>query len=465
VPVIAIVGAGFSGSTLAANLLLRQSPGPCHVILIERGASFGRGVAYARREFPYLLNVPAGQMSADPSRPHDFLEFARTVLPDAREDQFLPRALYGDYLEHRLRTAEQARPANVGFTKLRASVRDVTPAGRGRWRLLLDTDESVVADHVVLACGNLPSLPIPGLADAVPPPVDPWHEPLRLDDCDSVLIVGTGLTMVDIALRIAAQERPVRIHAISRHGFLPQRQTNFPRHTATAASQWLMKLKGQSVRTICRELRVTAGTHWLQGGDWREVLTLVRNELPELWQSLSDAERSRFLRHLRPYWEVHRHRLPPDVMDRVQRLIDRQVLQIHAGRVLYAEPRGDRVRVIWSCRGGGSRGEVEVRRIVNCTGPGFDLHRSTDPLICSLRDRGLITADPLRLGVRTNRALQLIGAQGVPTPGLWYVGPMLRATYWEATAVPELRAHAAALSERLAAECEARRIVAQPMPA
>lgn len=449
---IAIVGAGFSGSTLAANLLLQPPGARTHIILIDRAPDFCRGVAYAKRDFPYLLNVPAGQMSADPKRPREFLDFARTRLPNVSEEDFLPRSLYGDYLEERLRNAERKKSAHIQFTKVCASVHDMAPEGACKWRLHLSEGASIVADDVVLACGNPPARPLELGKDVEPLVVDPWHQKLNLDDCHTVLLVGTGLTMVDVALRLASQARVPVIHAISRHGLLPLVQTAFSRCPQKLEGKSLFESKVRSTRSILRELRIAIGEHSLSGGDWREIVTALRRELPDVWQSLSDAERRRFLRHLRPYWDVHRHRLPPSVMEKITRLKEQGTLHVHAGRLQHAEYHRGMARVYWSCRRSGRTRQLEVNRIVNCTGPEFDLGRSADSLWRSLRDQGIVAADALRLGLKTNHSHQVIGRDAVPVHGLWYLGPMLRATYWEATAVPELRVHAAALSERLSAK-------------
>src|ERR1700760_471200 len=94
-----IVGAGFSGTVLTANLLRNPPREGADIVLLERSDSMGRGVAYAAHDHPYLLNVPASRLSADSRDPTQFLRFAKSRVPGAAAADFLPRALYGDYLQ------------------------------------------------------------------------------------------------------------------------------------------------------------------------------------------------------------------------------------------------------------------------------------------------------------------------------------------------------------------------------
>jgi uncharacterized NAD(P)/FAD-binding protein YdhS len=188
-----------------------------------------------------------------------------------------------------------------------------------------------------------------------------------------------------------------------------------------------------------------------RGGDWREAITFVRNIAPALWQRLPLRERRRMLRHLRPYWDVHRHRLPAETFARLRFLRKQQKLNIHAGRLLGFEPVGRQVRVTWRPRGGNETQALIVERVINCTGPDYSARRSRDPLMRSLLLQGLAVADPLELGIRTGALGALLDSSGRAAANLFYVGPMLRADHWEATAAHELRGHAERLASYLTA--------------
>src|ERR1700722_19463321 len=227
---LVIVGGGFSGTVLAANLLRRPPPEATDIVLIERGSAMGRGVAYAARELPFLLNVPAARLSADSQDPAQFLRFARSRLPDADGEDFLPRAMYGDYLEEVLRQAEEAAPAHTRLVRIFDEVRRITRRGADGLYAAEFTDRpAILAHRVVLALGNPPPPLLPWAAAVRDHPAyrhDPWNLPPASKPGQSVLIVGNGLTMADTAFALTQDsERAPDLHTISRHGLVPLPQT------------------------------------------------------------------------------------------------------------------------------------------------------------------------------------------------------------------------------------------------
>jgi uncharacterized NAD(P)/FAD-binding protein YdhS len=204
-----------------------------------------------------------------------------------------------------------------------------------------------------------------------------------------------------------------------------------------------------------RAVRSLATEQERRGGDWRETLTLVRQMTPELWQKLGPRERQRFLRHVRSYWDVHRHRLPGETWSALHQLRRSGALRVHAGRILDLEPAGRAVRVTCRPRGKTTAVTFLVDRVVNCTGPDYGVRRSRDPLMRSLIAQGLAVPDPLKLGLLTGEFGALVNASGRAARNLYYIGPMLRAKSWESTAVPELRVHAEALARHLATSSSA----------
>jgi len=306
---IVIVGAGFSGTLVATNLLRSQHWSTTRIVLVERSTSVARGKAYADREYPYLLNVPAGRMSADPSSPHDFLSFAQQRIPGATAEDFLPRALYGQYLEATLLDAEVSAPPHVQFERLCGEVRAVETTADGfgyRVRLsdgpacgadadgrtwgadvdartrAADTDghtpgangdcRTLYADDVVLALGNPPPAPLPDTGGLQQYVSDPWAQPLSFSPGETVLLVGTGLTMVDVATAAAASsnEQAV-IHSISRHGLVPPSQTQFSHSACKGDSATMLRAASFSALTLFRTVRELADQTERRGGDWREA--------------------------------------------------------------------------------------------------------------------------------------------------------------------------------------------------
>jgi uncharacterized NAD(P)/FAD-binding protein YdhS len=451
---IVIAGAGFSGTVVAMQLLRDASTAPVHVTLIDR-VGHGRGVAYATREHPFLLNVPAGNMSADPSEPNAFLNFLNVELPGATAEDFVPRSLYGDYLEQRLRQAESQAPAGSRLVRIVGSVTGIQRNSGGTgFGIELAGSKELRADAVVIAHGNHPPAPLPGseeLRASRGYVADPWSEPVRLRDGETVLVVGTGLTMADVVVAGARDAPGARMIALSRHGLLPLPQATFSRtQSAEALNQRLLAHRG-SIRGLLRAARELSQESQARGDDWREIIAQLRHLAPGIWRELPASERARFLRHLRPYWDIHRHRLPQQTLAELQRLLAAGQLSLNAGRILKLEGDGGAVIVHWRPRGASQPSTLRVDRVINCTGPSFDPRRLQDGLTQSLLGSGLASADPVGLGLLTSPDGELLDTRGLPVPGLCYIGPLLRADHWELGAVPELREYARKLAQRLVA--------------
>lgn len=451
---IAIVGGGFSGTTVAANLLRLLNNEPTRVVLIERARCIARGVAYADREYKYLLNVPAGRMSANPREPLEFLTFARRRLPYATAEDFLPRALYGEYLEWSLARAQQSASPDVQLTRVRADIVDVRRDADGSIHLQASDGRTIAADDVVLALGNPAPVSPPaleGLLGSSRYSEDPWTAPSSCRPGETILIIGTSLTMADVVSAASVNcNDNVTIHAISRHGLVPPSQTAFRHAPCEGDSGALLREASFSVRRLMRSVRRLAAATQRQGGDWREAVTFVRNIAPALWSRLPLREKRRFLRHVRPHWDVHRHRLPQETLAQIQQMQLRGNLRIHAGRLLSCERSGDKVKVTWRRRGAKQLSTLLVDRVINCTGPEYNPHRSREPLMHSLVAQRLAAADALGLGLQTAENGALVDSSGRAAENLFYVGPQLRASYWEATAAAELRSHAERLATHLA---------------
>jgi uncharacterized NAD(P)/FAD-binding protein YdhS len=454
---ILIVGGGFCGTVLAANLLRRPPPGPTRLVLIERDGAVGRGVAYADRGFPYLLNVPASRMSANTAAPNEFLEFVQRRIPNASGEDFMPRALYGEYLQEFLMAAQLSAPSNVRLDVLHGEVTNVRRLERHLpLQIELRDGRKLTADDVVLALGNPKPASLAVAAPVVDHPAyvaDPWSTELQFSRDQKILLIGSGLTAADVINAASADpQRTPTLHALSRHGLVPPRQTAFRPDAFKGDGNALLLAASTSLRGLTKSVRLLAREAESVGGDWREAITFVRNMAPTIWQRLSEHDRVRFLRHLRALWDVHRHRLPLQLIQRIDALRKAERLYVHAGQLLRFADRDGRIEVKWRRRGTPSEHTEAFDRVVNCTGPDYAIARSTEPLWRSLVQCGLCVSDPLGLGLRTGPRGAVIDADGWPGPHLFYVGPMLRADLWEATAASELRVHAERLAVLLATE-------------
>jgi uncharacterized NAD(P)/FAD-binding protein YdhS len=450
---IAIIGGGFSGTVLAANLLRRPPPGPTRIILVERPARIGCGVAYGSSAYPYLLNVPAARMSATSYEPSQLIEFARRHLPEAGPDSYLPRQLYGEYLREFLRLAERAAPHNVQLERVHGEATAVHPLHGTGPILVQVADQQYLADQVVLACGDPPAAvktyatKVAGLSAYVRDP----HQAQVVQPSDrTLLLIGTGLTIVDVAVAAAAHNSTVQIIALSRHGLLPAPQHRASRAVLDVQLDPCGLLASRSLRKVVAAVRRLAHSVQERGGDWREAITRTRECAPALWQNFSQAERQRFLRHVRAYWDIHRHRMPPEFAESLGALRRSGQLQVRAGCIRQLRGEGDRIGVRWRARGCQDTQEFSVDRVIDCSGSDHRLQGTGDVLWRRLLDAGLASPDPCGLGLRTGQHGALIDAGGRGLAQLFYLGPMLRADHWEATAVGELRSRAEALAVVLA---------------
>jgi uncharacterized NAD(P)/FAD-binding protein YdhS len=437
---IAIVGGGFTGATLAVQLL-RRCGRSLSVVLIDPGGCPGRGVAYATQYGWHLLNVVARDMSALDDDPEHFLRWARANYDSGvSPGSFLPRRVYGQYISALLR--ETARWHASRFTLKNDVAVAVEETERGGV-VHLRSGERLRADKIVLALGNFPpSDPhLPGrTAQGVRYIPYAWSagalEAIAQDR--EVLLLGSGLTAIDQVLALRAREFGGTIHLLSRHGLLPQPHQS----TAPWPAFWNQE-SPRTARGLLRLVRQQVGLAHRSGGDWRGVIEALRPCTARIWQSLSASEKRRFLRHLRPYWEVHRHRVAPEI----DRLLAYQLrsgqTRVHAGRILRYEERAHGVAVTYRQRGTGDPRRLFVDRVLNCTGPETDCRKLNSPLLKGLREEGLLRPDPLGLGIDVDENGALLRQDGAPSDFLYAIGPPRKGALWETTAVPEIRAQIA----------------------
>ncbi len=428
------MGAGFSG-LLTALHLLREPDGP-RVRLVERRPSFGRGAAYSTTSQEHLLNVRAGNMSAFPEQPAHFTDWLARQGQAEEGATFVTRARYGGYLQAMLREAAEASAAGRLILEADDAV-ELRPEPRG-WTVGLGMGRSFRVDSLVLAVGNLPPHLPPGVdAETAESPAyfgDPWSADFgALPEEGCLVVIGAGLTMVDLALRLASERPALSMLALSRRGLPPRRHLG-----RGPAPEPFAPEPGDTPRSLLRRLREGAGS-----SDWRALIDGLRPHVQAVWRSWSLEERNRFLRHLRPWWDIHRHRLAPAVAAKLDHLTASGVLTIAAGRIVSVRAEGACLQVVWTPRAQRERRELTAAGVVNCTGPNGDLTRVSDPLLSGLVKRGLVRADACRLGLDVGMDGRLIGRDGAANLDLYAVGPVTRGAFWEITSVPDIRVQAA----------------------
>jgi uncharacterized NAD(P)/FAD-binding protein YdhS len=441
---ITIVGAGFSGSVLASQLASTEEGAP-EVCLVGVGETFARGVAYGQARPEHLLNVRAGHLGTRPDAPDDFA--AWLSLGPRGKDEFLPRVAYGDYLAERLREAHEAA-GNLSLVRQEAIA--ISRVGEG-YRVHLDDGGYFASDRVVLALGALPPQRLAGIGPRLAQSQRyigwPWQDDAleRIEADARVLIVGTGLTMADVVSTLAARGHRGELTAISRHGLLPRAHTVVPGPAIELPPSVRQALGGRDVRALLAAVRSLVHV----APDWRSVVDGLRPHTQAFWRSLPDTQRARFLRHLRSHWEVARHRIAPRVAEVLETLQASGQLRVRAARLLRAGLRAQGAEVLLQARGQEHADVAQYDYVIRATGLDTDIVRTTHPLVSHLQEAGLLAADPHGLGVEVGDDLQVRDRHGVPVRGLYCLGPLLRGQLWEITAVPELRAAAAALATTL----------------
>lgn len=450
---LAVVGGGLSGALLVVHLLRLASPGT-QITLIERNPPVGRGVAYGTECGEHLLNVPAARMSAFMDQPDHFVQWVservgRLGYPDrVSPGDFLPRKIFGDYIASVFAEARTKAPDTIRFTNITGEVIDIEERPEGNVRLLLADARTIDVDRVVLALGNLPgeypikrSLPFYHGRRYVHVPWRP--EVLEgINKNQDVLIVGAGLTATDIIVQLDRLGHRGTVHAVSRRGLRP-------RAHAEGVVLHPSFLDEAALPTTVRALthRIRAEVH--KGGDWRAVIDSIRPYSHALWQGFSWEERARFMRHMRPFWDVHRHRIAPQVAEIIARLVDAGHVKFYAGRLqkLAETPTG--AEVVFRKRGTEDLVTLNVAKVINCTGPRTDYSKYQHPLTINLLARGLIDHDPLALGLSATPEGEVNRYRAGPSGWLFALGAPLKGVLWESTAVPEIRVQSAALAQRI----------------
>jgi uncharacterized NAD(P)/FAD-binding protein YdhS len=435
---VAIIGGGFSGTVLAAQLLRRSHPS-FRVVVVETTSSVGRGLAYGTECRSLLLNVRARNMSALADDPPHFLRWAQSNYDPATEpSSFLPRAVYGHYVQSVLNEAAQSR-GEEQLEWIKDEAVTLSYSNDAATKIQLRSGRNLRADRVVLALGNFPPRN----------PLAPWESETGaryfrnpwaaetfqgVEELQSIALIGSGLTSVDAALQLRLGGFRGTIHILSRRGLLPQ-----PHKLVDACPPFWNESSPKNMRGLLRLVRQQVRQAEKQGIAWQSVFDSLRPLVARIWQSLPQPERRRFLRHVRPYWEVHRHRAAPEIAQCIAGEMSSGAIQLHAGRIREYEENTRESKIAYGDRNTGKRASLRVDRVINCAGPETDCRRLESPLMSSLLAQGLARPDPLFLGLDASAEGALIGHDGTISDSVYAVGPALKGSLWESTAVPELR--------------------------
>lgn len=434
---IAIVGGGVSG-VLTAYHLTKQNV-QARVAVIDTRPELGLGLAYSTPSIRHLLNVPAGKISALPTDPEHFVNWLKANYDaEATEATFAPRAVFGRYIQSLLKETND-------IVQVQAAVVDYRPSTSGGV-LMLNDGRELQADLVVVATGNFDSANLSGVSEAAKRTGSYRHNAWLLDTYEGlasdapVTLIGTGLTGVDVLLRLRELGHRGIITAVSRHGIFPNRHAPY---TSSAQSAIPTGTPATCVAYL-RALRAAIGS----GIEWRAAIDSLRATTNDLWLALPHAEQQRFRRHLQRRWDVLRHRMAPSIADLIEAELSAGTLVLQEGHLAKVEANAEGALV--TIRTSSATRKFSTARVINCTGPNMNYRQVDSPLFKGLFSQGLVTQGALGGGFNCSAQGAMIGANGVASDVLFNLGPGRLGTLLESIAVPEIRQQAVQLASLLA---------------
>ncbi len=452
--VITIVGGGFAGTALALHLARQAGQLPIEVALVEPRATPGPGLAYSAPWPELLLNVRPGNLSAWAHDPGHFAAWlARQPEAAAGVPEFAPRATYGRYLAQELAAAAGMASNNLKIKHYTTEALAAPLLPDGRRAVQLADGRTLRSHAVVLALGNFPPPPPTGPDHRYQQHpgyhADPWAAGTlaRIGPDEPVVLIGAGLTAVDMLLALRAQGHRGLVQVVARRGHWPA--AHGPAHAPTYPNFYPDLAAETTVLSVLRRVRAHLARAAALGISWRAVIDALRPDLGRIWANWPLAEQARFLRHLAGRWSQARHRIAPSGTALLAELTASGQLQTHAGRAVEIVPAEASLRVRVA-QAGKAPTHLLANHVICCTGPLLDYNRLQVRLVQQLRATGCLTPDVLRLGIVTDATGALLGPSGQPSAGgLFTLGASRRPESFESTAVPELRQQAAALAQVL----------------
>jgi len=445
---VLIIGGGFSGVITAINLL-KKSQTASTFGLINDKFPLSRGIAYSTNEPYHLLNVPAGKMSAFPDEPNNFVDWLATH-PDFSSTEelhtlFIPRIVYGEYIQHLLNSQIQSSPSTLHQIKDEAIALKVE--SNGYKVSLKNPQQKVQSPKIVLALGN--ALPFNVLQkynitnQTKRYITNPWDfERIKQIPSDKdIVIIGSGLTTVDLLLTLKQNMHEGKIHVFSRHGFFPKAHKPFEPisipHNIDSFSTALKSL---------RYLKLQLKSHT----NWRAVIDSLRPITQTIWQNWPNKEKKRFIKHLRVYWDIHRHRIAPEIMQSLKTIITANQVTISAGSITYAERKSNLFEIHFATKHAEQLKRLQSDYIINATGPNY-ISYMNHPLIESLFNQNLTCWDNFKLGINVNFDNLLVNDHDKVSQNLYALGPLTKSKFWEVIAVPDIRDQANNIAQKVLA--------------
>ena len=438
---IIIVGGGASGVVLAAHLL--KSPNPdLRVTLIEKRPHFGQGIAYSTLLSAHVLNVSAAGMSAYADDPGNFWRWLQGhgLVDQEQTPQtpfYAPRSIYARYLGELLDELEAREQPTGRLRLIHEESLSITPTASGV-EVALANGTSVVAHLAILATGH-DEQPAQGHAVRMGSEAD-----TALDADSPVMVLGTGLSMVDAFLSLEQRGHRGDIVAVSRRGLLPS-----PHRKGNPIKLDVADIPlGTQLSYFVGWFRDLIRENQKAGIDWRDVVDGLRPFNQKIWQNWPSSAKRRFVEHTKAWWDIHRHRMAPEVYARVTEAVQSGRIRLVAGRVV-GITGADGFTVEVQSRHTQRLETFDVARIYDCSGIVRDISTSSNSVVRSLVDRGLARPDPLRIGLDVSANCEIIAGDGGVSAKILAVGPLTRGTFFEIDAIPDIRVQCARLSKQL----------------
>lgn len=456
---IAIIGAGASG-TITAIQLLQKLTVPAQIYLIEkREEAVCRGTAYSSQLVYEPLNVQAGRMSIFNQLPDSFYDWVKENKQaesdtEITKDSFVSRRWFGEYLCFQFEKAKR-ETKEVSVEIINACCHQIGfQFSENAYFLQFENAESILADYVVFATGN--ETPSDIFSEEQQQVLgsryisNPWHnnpfEGLKPDE--DILFLGTGLTTIDHLVSLKKQNHQGAIFCFSRNGYLPLPHAPIQHYTFEPGND----TGGVTFTfaTLKRNIQKAAA----QNVDWQNVIDAMRPYTSQFWRKLSTEHKKYFLKRLRTYWEIHRHRMPQASGDAIAAMQQSGQLKIGAGTFTRVEVQNNKVLFHYYSKADRQPQYFAVDRIINCTGPSNDYYQTDNTLFKQLLQEGFMKQDDLKLGIATGVRGEIIQRNGVILHNAFAVGPVRKAEEWESTAMREIRTQAENVAISIAAPDE-----------
>jgi len=451
---IVIIGGGFCGTMTAVNLFAKAK-GPLSISLFNCGYPENKGIAFHTYSEGHVLNVPCQNMSAYPNDPNHFLNWCKSgnkveIPEDELPGKFLSRNLYGKYLDEIFKDALKQKSELINFEIIREEVIDIEKSEE-HYVIQSVSGKKVNANKVVIATGNHPPSHPPlsnkSFVDSPRYFANPWQENAvsNTEPNETILIIGTGLTMVDVVLGLTEKQFKGKIIALSPNGYnILSHKKHHPQRKILDELEPPFDLTNL-FRLFYKHVRDAR----LRGESGETVVDAVRSHTQIIWQQLSLEDKKRFMAHVRHLWGVARHRLPSEIHKQIQEMIAQNNLQVLAGRINEITVSLNNLIVDISLRGGNKIQTLKVQRIINCTGPLTDISKFQSPLYANLLTKKIIRPDEMKLGIEATAEGRIIDHDGNESKSIFTLGSLLKGKLWESTAIPELRKQAERVAELL----------------